>query len=112
MNRARILECAKKNGKSTFAAEIALASDLKQRRDDMRMLLGDGYASEVATYRLVLRGKTTESGAPIADVALGLARELDAAGHDPSMVFAALVDECESRPLKPEVCPINDATQT
>lgn len=73
---------------------MQLTADLIQRRDDLRRILGEYYGPTVADYRAVLRGLTAEEQRPIAEVCLKHARRMEAAGHDPNMWFAALVEEC------------------
>lgn len=69
-------------------------SMLIEMRDAMRLILGDRYDETVRDYRAVITAKARESGRPVADVALDLAKKMKAAGHDPVMFFCALVEEC------------------
>jgi hypothetical protein len=73
----------------------SLAADLMQRRNDLRQLLGDKYEATVSDYRAALRGLTAQEKRPIAEVCLRHAKKMERHGHDPSMWFAALVEECE-----------------
>lgn len=75
---------------------LGITLDLMQRRDDMRRLLGDRYDKTVLPYRQVVRGLAAKEGISLTDAGLKIAKNMDAAGHDPSCVFAALVDECEA----------------
>ena len=70
-----------------------LAAKLQSARNDLKSILGPRYTETVKPYREVLRGFATESGKALVDVALTLAKNMDAAGCDPSCVFAAFVDE-------------------
>jgi hypothetical protein len=72
---------------------ILLTAQLQQHRNDMRRILGEQYAETVRPYREVLRGVAADTGTPIAQVALKMAKDMDARGIDPSCVFAAFVDE-------------------
>lgn len=76
------------------AAKLSVA--MIQRRDDLRVILGPQYEPEVGETRTILRTLTALREKDIAAVALEMASEMDQAGHDPSIVIAALVDECES----------------
>lgn len=78
------------------ATALRVTADLVELRDFLRKLLGNSYQSEVAPVRVTLRGLAEERKMDLAKVALDLGRQMDHAGHDPSIVFAALVDECES----------------
>jgi hypothetical protein len=73
-----------------------LVAELEQRREDMKRLHGAHYAERVKPFRQVLRGKALEESRPLVEVALELCKELDAKGHDPNLMFCALVEECES----------------
>jgi len=75
---------------------LSLTLDMIQRRDDLMRLLGDDYKWRAMEARRVLRGMATNAGKPLADVALTVAKGMSAAGHDPSIVIAAFVDECEA----------------
>ena len=75
---------------------ILLTADMIRFRDQFKLLLGTRYLESVAAHRAVLSGKAKESGRPLAEVALKLAQELEAKGHDPSLMICALVEECGS----------------
>jgi hypothetical protein len=70
-----------------------LAAKLQSARNDLKSILGPRYTATVKPYREVLRGLANESGKALVDVALTLAKNMDASGCDPSCVFAAFVDE-------------------
>jgi len=72
-----------------------LTADMIQRRDDMRILLRDKYDADVEMARVVLRRFSKDSKLPLAKAALHIAKEMSAKGVDPSLMIAALVDECE-----------------
>ncbi len=74
---------------------IKLTADLIQRRNDMRVLLGPRYEQQVTEARGVLRGCAMDWRMDLAETALEIGRKMDAAGVDPSVIFAALVDEAE-----------------
>lgn len=74
---------------------IKLTADLIQRRDDMRQILGDRYRAEVTETMSILRAVSKEWKLPITETALALAKGISNAGHNPSIVFAALVEELE-----------------
>ncbi len=76
---------------------LGITLNLMQRRDDMRSLLGERYDEAVLPFRHVVRGIAAKEGISLTDAGLGLAKTMDAAGHDTSLVFAAVVDECEAR---------------
>lgn len=80
-------------------AHVKLASDLMQRRDDYKRLcglLGREYDKHISEIRAIIRGVAAGDGTQITQAALKVARRMSDAGHDPSMVFAALVEECEA----------------
>ena len=72
-----------------------LSADMIQRRDDMRHLLGSKYAAHCAEARAIISAIAKRDGVGTTEAALSVAKAMDKAGHDPSMVIAALVDECE-----------------
>ena len=77
---------------------INLSAALIQRRDEMRTLLGARYATEVMAVRQMLCD--LESKYPSHDLAaitLEWSKQVDASGHNPNLIFAAFVDECEAR---------------
>jgi hypothetical protein len=74
---------------------ILVSVQLLEHRDGVRRLLRDQYHGKVAPFRQVLAGLAKERGQSLARVAFDLSQEMDAAGHDPSLVFAAFVDEAE-----------------
>ncbi len=76
---------------------LGITLDLIQRRDDMRQLLGDHYKEAVLPFRHVVRGIASKEGISLTDAGLSLAKTMDATGHNASLVFAAIVDECEAR---------------
>jgi hypothetical protein len=76
---------------------IQLSADLIQRRDDMRLLLGEGYAAHISEARAVLRGVASEDDVNLFEAALGIAHNMAGEGYDPSIILAALVDESEGR---------------
>ena len=75
---------------------IELTAALMQRRDDMKRLMGANYKANSDLYRSVLRNVCADSGVDLAHAALDIGRKMDAKGIDPSMIFAAFVDESES----------------
>jgi hypothetical protein len=77
--------------------EILLTADLIRHRNGLRFLFPGKWPETIAPYRKILCDLTAKSGKPLADVALAAAKKLDEAGHDPSMLVAAFVEECESQ---------------
>lgn len=75
---------------------LRLTIDMIQRRDDMRRLLGQNYAVQANQSRQILRSAVIAWDLPIAECALKIAKNMSDHGHDPSIVIAALVDECEA----------------
>lgn len=78
-------------------AAIKLSAEMIQRRDDLRRLLGASYQENVTAARQILTGYARENGLKLAIAALDIAKAMDARRLDPSLVFAALVEECEAR---------------
>lgn len=76
---------------------VTLTVQMIERRDDMRRLLGDRYAREIAGARAVLRGVANSERIGIAAAALKIAQGMAAAGVDPGLMIAALVDEAQER---------------
>ncbi len=74
---------------------LKLTRDVIQRRDDMRMLLGDHYEQSAREYRAILRAAVSAWNMPIAECVVKISKDMSAAGEDPSMVIAAFVDEVE-----------------
>lgn len=79
-----------------MTSAIALSASLIQRRNDLRTLLGEKYEPAVKAYRLAIRNCAKCWDSSLADTALRIAEDMHAAGHDPNLVFAALVDESEA----------------
>jgi hypothetical protein len=75
---------------------LELSATLRQRRNDLRKILGPKYAPASEEHRKILRAVSKAKGKSLAETALEMGRSMDAAGNDPSMLFAAFVDECES----------------
>ncbi len=76
---------------------LGITLDLMQRRDDMRQLLGDRYEKAVLPYRQVVHGLATQESISLTDAGLRIAKDMESRGIDLSLVFAAVVDECEAR---------------
>jgi hypothetical protein len=75
-----------------------LTADLIRRRDDMRLVLGLLYEEQVQPARaLLVKFERKYPGKNIAQIALEMAQRVSAAGHNPNLIFCALVDECEER---------------
>ena len=79
------------------AESIALTMEMIERRDGLRQLLGAQYAEDVEIARAVLRGVAAEGGIGIAKAALQIGQRMAAAGVDPGIMIAALVDEAQER---------------
>lgn len=79
-----------------MAAE-KLTLGLVCRRNDIRRLFGARYVKAVLPFRQVIRGIASSEGISLADAGLKIARDLDAAGYDPSCAIAAMVDEIEGK---------------
>lgn len=75
---------------------LKLTADLIELRDNMKLLLGSKYTEEISTVRSILRGSAREHNTNLAEEALSISRRMTKERHDPAMVFAALVDECEA----------------
>lgn len=73
---------------------LQLSVKLIQRRDDLKLILGNKYDTDMP--RAIILGVAKEDNIRLGDAALKVARHMSKAGHDPSLVFAAFVDECES----------------
>jgi len=80
--------------KQSKAARLIV--DLFQRRRDMQRLLGPHYVERVRPFRQILRDKARGESRPIVEVALEICKKLDVRGHNPNLMFCALIDECES----------------
>ena len=78
-----------------MASPVKLAANMTQRRDDMRRLLGAHYKASSLAARSVIFAVALEDGIGIAEAGLKVAKRMSAAGVDPSIVIAAVVDECE-----------------
>ncbi len=80
-----------------MAKAFKLTADLIQRRDDLKRIMGPAYDTEVV--RAILRGCAKEHNRSLADEALLIAKKMDRNNLDPSIIFAALVDECEAETI-------------
>ena len=74
-----------------------LGVDLIRRRDEVKQLLGQRYADELLVARAVLCGVANERKLGIAAAALAVGKQMAAAGVDPSIMVAALVEEAQAR---------------
>lgn len=79
-----------------LAKAAKLTADLIQRRDDYKRLTGDRFDDLMREARGVVRGVAKEDGIDIADAALKIAKRMSDKGHDPSIIMAAFVEECEA----------------
>lgn len=74
-----------------------LTRNLVQRRADMKRLLGDKYEEQSKEARVVLVWYAKERNLDLMVAALAICKAMSKAGHDPSIIMAALVDELEVR---------------
>lgn len=75
---------------------IQLAANLKTTRDTLRMLLGDEYSEVISPIRARLREYLAQyPDHSLASITLQWANLTSADGHDPTLIFAAFVDEAE-----------------
>lgn len=80
---------------SKTAEPILLTAELVQRRDDVRTLLGSGYNENSTMARSILRGAMEQLNLGLGEAALYLAKDMESREQDPSIFFAAFVEECE-----------------
>lgn len=76
---------------------LILAGQLEDLRDSMKTLLGPRYTEDVNVARQVLRGYATAHKLGLAEAALAIGKEMDAAHQSPDLIFAAFVDEVEAK---------------
>jgi len=74
---------------------LSLTTNLLQRRNDLRRLLGERYPEQVAVARKVLCGYAAEHKLDLAKAALTIGKQMDQAGQSPNLIFAAFVEECQ-----------------
>jgi len=70
-----------------------ITQQLHDSRNALRTILGEKYSDRVAPVRQALRIMAKHSILPLIECALQCAKKMDADGQDPSLIFAALVDE-------------------
>lgn len=80
------------------ANALTLTSKLIQHRDAFRARYVSGamYEAEMKEIRAIILGVAKESGLPLAQAVLRIVKDMDAKNVDPSIVFAAFVEECEA----------------
>lgn len=74
---------------------LKLTTQLIEHRNGVKRILADKYQEQVGIARAVLRWQARTKKITLASAALQIAKSMDSAGVDPSLIFAAFVDETE-----------------
>ena len=82
--------------KSKLVQQVRTAIDTARRFEEtrtfFRQLYGDRWPVKSEPYRKIIFGKSSDTGKDTLSTAIELAKELSAAGHDPSMLLAVACD--------------------